>query len=284
MALGAAALMGLAIPLARFAFAGGSNGLTVATIRAWVWVIGLGGYVAWRGMPVVLPAREQAHVVGLGALLAVVFYGIVGAVAYISVALTNLLFYTFPAIIALETAIFARARIGAVRLLVIAGSFCGLALMMQASPTGADIRGVALALASAVAVATNAVWLNQALPGRNPVILMLHMGTVAALLLSLALTIVGTAALPVTAMGWVGTLGVAFCQSVGMLLYYLALPRLGPLRVGLVLNIQPVLSILAAYAWFGEGLAPGQLLGILLVLGSVSAMQWYDLTRDRRRL
>ncbi|MSP68574.1 MAG: DMT family transporter [Alphaproteobacteria bacterium] len=284
MALAAAALMGLAIPLARFAYEGGSNSLTVATIRAWVWVVGLGAYVLWCRVPIGLTARERWHTVGLGGLLAIVFYGIIGAVEFISVALTNLLFYTFPSIIALELALVGRGRVGAVRLGTIIAAFAGLLLMLQVSLAEIDGRGVALALAAAVAVATNAVWLNEALPGRDPVVLMLHMGSVAAVLLLVLLVGVGRPVLPVTPLGWVGTLGVAFCQSVGMLLYYLAIPRVGPLRVGMALNVQPVISILAAYAWFGETLTPVQFLGGILVLGSVWVMQWYDLTRDRRRL
>ncbi len=52
-----------------------------------------------------------------------------------------------------------------------------------------------------------------------------------------------------------------------------------PARSAVLANLQPVISIVAAYLLFGEVLTWLQSAGAVLVLGGIMLMQWSDLRR-----
>ena len=90
--------------------------------------------------------------------MAMGFYGNVGAVEFISIGLTALLFFTFPPLIALIQAVTDRAWPAlSRRWSALATAFAGLATMLGASLGASDPRGVALVVGAAIAVALNSV-------------------------------------------------------------------------------------------------------------------------------
>ncbi|MDP6344794.1 MAG: DMT family transporter [Alphaproteobacteria bacterium] len=279
LALLAASALGLAIAVSRFAYDGGTDGITVATSRACVMVISLPLFCLLSGRRLRLPWRDWWHCAGLGLLMVPMFYGNVGAVEFIPVGLTALLFFTYPPMIAALNMAVVRQPVGTAKLVAIAGAFAGLALMLGVSFETVDGRGVALALGAAAATAWNAVWLARRLAGRDPVVLTMHMGLIAAAgLLLLAYSGDGLV-WPTAAVGWAGLFGVVALQASAVPIYFVALARIGALNSGMLSNVQPVVSIAAAFLFFGEILTAVQLFGGLMVLGGIWLMQW----SDRRR-
>ena len=84
---------------------------------------------------------------------------------------------------------------------------------------------------------------------------------------------------PETAGGWAGMVGVALLQASGIPLFYIALADIGPERSSMFNNVQPVVSIIAAYALFGEVLTLPQWLGAAMVLGGIALMQWFAMRK-----
>ena len=82
-----------------------------------------------------------------------------------------------------------------------------------------------------------------------------------------------------TAGGWLGLVLVVLLQASSIPLYFVALPRIGALELSMVSNVQPVVSIVAAFALYGELLDASQLAGGALTLGSVVWMQRIDRAR-----
>ena len=82
--------------------------------------------------------------------------------------------------------------------------------------------------------------------------------------------------LPVNAAGWGGLLGVAALQSGLAPVYFAGVARIGALKSGMLANIQPVTSIVAAFLLFGEWLTPVQLLGGAMVIAGILIMQRHD--------
>lgn len=276
----AATGLGLAIALSRMAYEGGTNGLTVTTVRAVLMVVGLYTICRLSGRRLRLPGRDHLHLLGLGVLMSVMFYGNVGSVEFISVGLAALLFYTFPPIVALITVVVLREPVPAARLAGIILAFCGLGVMLSASMSRSDPVGVTLALSAAVAAAWNSVWVARKVIQHDPLVLTFHMATVAAVLL-VAVTLGGDRlALPHSPQGWLGMVLVVGLQGASIPLYFVAIPRIGALKSSMVSNIQPVVSIVAALLLYGELLTPTQLAGGAMVLGAV----WWMQRMDSRRL
>jgi DME family drug/metabolite transporter len=278
----AASGLGLAIAVSRLAYEGGTNGLSVTTVRAVIMVAGLFAFCRLSGRRLRLPNRDHLHLLGLGLLMVIMFYGNVGSVEFISVGLAALLFYTFPPMVALITVVVLRERVPAAKLAGISIAFAGLAVMLGASLDNSDPRGVTLALAAAVGVAWSTVWIARRLIHHDPLVLTFHMCTVAAVVL-VAITL-GTDQLrfPTTSGGWLGATLVVGLQASSIPLYFVAIPRIGALKSSIVSNVQPVVSIVAAFALYGELLSLSQFAGGAMVLGAVWWMQRVDSRRAAR--
>ncbi|MBT3331320.1 MAG: DMT family transporter [Rhodospirillaceae bacterium] len=274
MAVLAAVGLGLAVALSHFAYEGGANGITVASTRAGLMALGLPLFCLASGRSLFLPWRAWFHCAGLGVLTAMMFYGHVGAVEFISVGLAVLLFFTYPPMIAVLNIVVVRERITAPTLIAVAVAFIGLALMLGVSLEVVDWRGVALALGAGTAAAWNAVWLVRRMKGYEPLVVTTHMALVAAVVLIGLCLGFGNISWPHTTAGWGGLWAVVILQATSVPLYFLALAYIGAMKSAMFTNAQPLVSISAAYLLFGEIMTPIQLLGGGLVLAGIWLMQF----------
>ena len=262
--------------LARYAYDAGANGLGVTTARAMFFVPVIYLFCRLSGRIIRLTRQDWLQTVGLGLLMGGAYYGHLGAIEFIPVGLAAILFFTFPPIIGLIQTFVLREPPGLSKTLALAASFSGLAIMLGFSWGNASPLGMVLALGAAFCVAWNTVWTARRLFHIDGVVVVLHMATVAAVALMVACLVTDQAVLPGTRTGWMGLAGVLVLQSACLPLYYLALPRIGALKIGMVGNLQPVVSIVAAYLLFAEALSVAQLLGGALVLGGIGLMQRID--------
>ena len=274
---------GLAVAVARYAYEGGSNGLTVVAVRSVVLVAGLFVYCRATGRSLALQRADRRRCAGFGLLMAMGFYGNVGAVEYISIGLTALLFFTFPPLIVLIQTVLDRAWPAPAKVAALAMAFAGLAMMLGASLGASDPYGVALVLGAAVAVALNSVGIVRLVSHVDPLVATFHMAVSTAVVLVALTLLTGSLKWPVSGTGWAGMLGVVVLQCGALPLYYVSIARIGALKAAMVANLQPVTSIVAARAFFGELLGAAQLAGGAMVLAGILLMQWHDArTRPRR--
>ena len=279
--LGAAVLLGLAIAVSRYAYDGGTNGLTIAGLRCAVAAVLLAGLCVATRRRLALPAPILLHCYGNGVLFSIMSYGNVGSVQFIPVGLAALLFFTYPPIVAASGALLLRDPVSPAKALAIGGAFVGLALMLGVSVGSTDPRGIALARAAAFGAAINAHWLVRRLRHVDGVVMTFHITVGAAVVLAAATLGSGSLAWPDAVHGWWGLAGVVGFQSIGLPLYFLGIQRIGAVRGTMITNVQPVVSIVAAWLLFGELLTPVQLLGGAMVLGGFWTMQWDDARRRR---
>ena len=273
--------LGLAVAVARYAYEGGTNGLTIASVRSFALVAALFVYCRATGRSLRLQRAERRRCAGLGLLMAMGFYGNVGAVEYISIGLTALLFFTFPPLIGLIQALQDRAWPAPARTVALAMAFAGLAMMLGVSLGASDPLGVALVLTAAVAVALNSVGIVRLVGHVNPLVAMFHMAVASAVVLPALALATGSVQLPVSGIGWAGMSGVVALQCASLPLYFVAIAYIGPLKTAMLANVQPVTSIVAARVLFAELLGAAQLVGGAMVLAGIMIMQWHD-ARSRR--
>lgn len=283
LALLSALGLGLAVAFARYAYEGGTNGLTVALVRSLALAGVLFLYCRATGRSLGLRRADRRHCTWLGLLMAMGFYGNVGAVEYISIGLTALLFFTFPPLIGVIQAVLDRTWPDVAKVAALATAFAGLATMLGASLGESDPRGVALVLGAAIAVALNSVGIVRLVGHISPLVAMFHMAVTSAVALPVLALATGSVQLPISGTGWAGMFGVVALQCVSLPLYFIAITRIGALKTAMLSNIQPVTSIVAARVLFGELLGAAQLVGGAMVLAGVMLMQWHDGRTRRRR-
>ncbi len=265
--------LGLAIAVSRFAYEGGSNGLTVSTCRSVLMVIAMAVFCLASGRCLQISRRDVLHTIGLGILMGLGFYGNVGAVEYIPISLAAILFFSFPPLIGVIHVVFLRQTPTWIRSVAIVVAFIGVVIMIGVSTEAPDWRGVLLSLTAAVAVAWNAVWMQRRMSHADPVVLVFHMGIVAAVMLLCVTVWSGHVAWPDSASGWFGLGAVSVLQSACLPLWYLALARIGSLHAGMLTNVQPIVTITAAYLLFDEMMRSSQFLGAGMILIAVFIMQ-----------
>ena len=274
--------LGLAMAVSKFAYDDGANGLALGTARALFFVPALFIFCRLTGRRLRLSFKDWLHTLGVGLLMGAGFYGHVGAIEFIPIGLAAILFFTFPPIIGVIQAVITREPPGWAKALALAISFAGMAVMLGVSLQAADSRGIALALAAALCVAWNTVWTARKLSHVDGVVAVFHMGVVAAVALSAICLLTGYAEAPATSSGWAAVFWVAALQTISLPLFYLALPRVGALKAGMVVNLQPVVSIMAAFVLFAQVMTPVELLGGAMVLLGIWLMQREGkLRRDR---
>lgn len=273
LALAATVGLGLAVAVARFAFEGGTDGQSVATVRAWFVVALVGTWCLASGRSLRIDARVWLNCLGLGLLLAHMFFGNIGAVQFIPVGVAALLFFVYPPLVSVFTALLDRRWPGFLRFASFLTAFAGLAVMLGVSVQHLDHRGLFLGLSAGVACAVNVTWIGRVMGGRDSLVIMFHMALVAAVVLSVVVPSTTGFTAPVTTVGWLGALGVILLQGCSIPLYFASIPKIGAETSSIVNNLQPVTSIVAAYLMFGEAMTAAQGLGAAMVIGGILAMQ-----------
>jgi drug/metabolite transporter (DMT)-like permease len=284
--LGIATLLVIAVTFslnhiaARVAFDHGVSVVTGVVFRSGGTALALLALLIALRTPLTLPRLTLGRALAIGVVVAVQSYCIYAAVARLPVALALLTFNTYPMLFALMTWAAGVERPSRSAFAAMLVALFGLALALDITHTGEQLAvrwseigaGVAFATGSSLAFASvlflNARWL-QGVDGRvRSFYTMASCGVVA--LAAVAAT--GTLALPTDGMGWLGlTLLTLFYGSAITALFVLQ-PRMRSASDVAVLNFEPVALLALGWVILGQELAPMQIAGALVVIGSVVAL------------
>lgn len=272
-ALASALCYGLGAVLARFAFEDGSNAATVVSLRCAFAVPAIGVWLRLGGPEAHTTGRERAQLLGLGLLVALNVFSFYRAIEILRVPLAILAFYVYPLIIGVLGGLVGFERLTG-RILVFAlVSLVGLALATGASPEAVDATGIGYALLAATLSAGVLVVSTHRLSHVNAKSrtfwIMVSTSTVLA-----AGTMAGDALMwPQSASGLWAVAGVCAVYAIGLVALFTSATRVGPLRTGLVMNLEPVVAIGGSWLLLGQGLAPVQLAGGALVIAGIIGAQ-----------
>jgi drug/metabolite transporter (DMT)-like permease len=267
-----AAAIAIVPTLARFAYEGGSDTLTVITARSIVSALSCFIVVIALNRPVVIGRKELAISMALGVLYAVHLYGLLEAVHYLPVNMVIIIFYLHPLIVGVIAMLAGRGRMGWKMFSALAAAFVGLGLAVGFSFGAINMFGVALALMAAILAAAIIIGGSHAMRECDSLSVTSYMLLSAAIVLA-ALSFTQTLHWPVTASGWIGCAGVATAYTIGTIAFFAAIPLLGAVRAAMISNLEPVLGILFAMAVLGENVSALQGLGMVAVIGSIFAME-----------
>ena len=281
IALVSGVIFGSAVTVSRFAYDGGASGIFVATSRTLIVIVVLAAAIKLSRLSWSLPRTIVPLVIISGVLMTGSTYGVIGAVEFISVGLTSLLFFTFPVIIAVVVMALRIEQFSASKLFAIVLAFIGLTAMLESSIGNVDWRGTAFALVAAVTTAVNTIVIAHYFQRISVLVLMLHLSIVTLIVLLLIAVAMGDVRLPNEPSGWGGVFGVSVFHAMGMPMFYAAVARIGALKASMAINVQPVTSIFEAWVVFDEVLSILQAVGGTLVLASIALMQWIDLRKGR---
>jgi len=193
------------------------------------------------------------------------------AIQRIPVSLAALLVFTYP----LPVALLARLRgepLRWPRLVAIVAAFAGLSVALGVEIRELDPIGIASATVCSLAYAFGVFYFGDTTRGADPMVVTLHATATAALIFVPFAALDGSLGLPATTLGLVGVVGVSVTYLSGVLTFFAALVRIGPMKAALLAQLEPVVSILCAVFILEEQLSLVQGLGVALVLGALMTL------------
>ena len=281
-----ALMMGSNHVAARLAFDNGVDVATAVAFRSTITALVVSLLLAIQHVPVKLNARHRRALPAIGLLVGVQSLCLYSSVARLPVALALLAFNTYPLWTALWARIAYRHRperrvlvampvmlVGLALALDVLGAASGLGAAAQWGRIGA---GVAFALAAAATFGMALVLTQHEagdLDGRLRTAT--TMGIVAVIALG-GIATQGGFHFPQASAGWWGLLALTFLYGTAFTIMFTVLPRLGVVGNSAIMNVEPIFALVLAWAILGQSIAPSQVAGGLLVVGTVV---WLGLRR-----
>jgi drug/metabolite transporter (DMT)-like permease len=289
--LGSASAFGAMAILGKLSYAEGATVGTLLAVRFalaaalfWLLVLATGGLAELR----TLSRGDLLRAAALGGCgYAVQAGSAFAALERIDASLFSLLLYTFPAIVAVAAIGLGRERANARRSIALALSSGGLVLVVAGAGAGAlDALGAVLALGAAV-VYSIYILVSEGVAGRvRPSLLSALVCTGAAVSLTAGSALFGElrpGAVTVTGWGWLA--GIAVVSTFAAIsMFFAGLRRVGSTTTAILSSVEPVTTVLLAFAVFGETLGVVQLAGGALVLTGVLALNVRPSWRRTARL
>ena len=258
---------------AALAYAGGSNALSILTTRSSVAFMILYIFLAKNSVPRALPQAKRIPVLALGLVMAISSYGLLGAVERMPVALAVITVYTYPILVALSGWLSGREIFRPRFAVALFAAFGGLVLALDIRNGNSTAIGIGLASIAAAGVAVLLVMNEQLHDGQDSRPYTLHMLGTVTIIFGLVSIVSGHFTFPHTPSGWIGFIGAPLCYAFAIVFLFVVLSMIGAMRTALIMNIEPVASVILGYLLLAQKLQLFQLLGIALVVGAVIAIE-----------
>jgi len=245
----------------------------VAAVLFWALLAAGGGGAEVRS----LRPRDAVGGLALGACAYALQAGCYfAALERIDASLLSLLVYTFPAIVAVAAVTLGREALDTRRTAALALASAGLVLVVAGAGAGAlDALGVGLGLGAAVVYATYILVSDGVAARVSPRLLAALVCTGAAATLTAGSAVLGELRPgATTAAGWGWLICLAVVSTVvAISCFFAGLRRVGPTTASILATVEPFVTVLLAFAAFGERLGGVQLAGGALVLAAVLVLQ-----------
>jgi len=285
----AAACFGTLGPLSRFAEEAGVTSLGLVTWRAGLGAAVVTLFIAARlaaGMarPIPLrdiPVRDRWFVGAAAVANTVLNLSVFVAFTRISIALALLVFYLYPALVAVVSVIGFGERLDRLRWGALGVSLAGLVLVLAGDPAGVgslDVLGIGLAFVGALAQLFYVLAARHGfghVPGPQAASLTMGGALVLYLLITLLTGNLAGLARPLASLDALWPVLVAGVIGAGIptMAYITGIRLLGPSRAAILATLEPVIGVLLAAWLLAEQPTPLQIMGGALILAAAVLLQ-----------
>lgn len=262
---------GITTTFAKLAYAEGATALTLILSRFLTATLLFSIVCVIIKKPVTLKL-EDCYLMGAGAFIwyvSTTTYLV--SVYFIPVGLAAIIFFTFPVIINIYLLLKEKRK--KTSWLIPFWAFGGLTLSI--GPSFGVLNPIGLSLAFISAVSTAGLYLmTQHLVGKHGLLkVALYMNTGGAVLTGLVLMTIGETGLPSyskgLSTGWMGFIGASIAYPIAVLFMFKSIHALGPAKTSILFNLEPIISIAAAFLLLSEKLNITQSIGVMIVFSAI---------------
>jgi len=272
-------MMGANHVAARLAFNNGVDVVTAVSFRSVLTAVVVGLILWQQKVQIQIESNHKKYMLIIGGLIAVQSVCLYSSVARLPVALALLAFNTYP----LSTAFWARVLYkhqaekavlwsmpillaGLALALDVLGAASGLGAAEHWSQIGA---GVAFALAASATFGLALVYTQHETTGLDGRVRTFSSMSIVGILAVAAAMSQGGFHLPQALAGWWGLGMLSFLYGTAFTILFTVLPKLGVVGNSAIMNVEPVFALVLAWALLDQAIAPIQLVGAFLVVGTV---------------
>ena len=207
------------------------------------------------------------------------------ALEHIDASLTSLLLYTYPALVFCAAVALRREHFTAWKAGALGLASAGAVLVLLGGGTGGlQATGVLLALGAAVTYTTYILVADGVIGRIDPFLMSALICTGAAATFVVAGTAGGSLDLGGGG-GWIWIVAISLLSTVLPVVTFMqGMQRVGASTASIVSTVEPVVTVVLAVLLFDESLGPLQVLGGVLVLAAVVALQARGSSSVRRRV
>jgi drug/metabolite transporter (DMT)-like permease len=272
-------MMGANHVAARLAFNNGVDVVTAVSFRSVLTALVVGLILWQQKVQIQIESNHKKYMLIIGGLIAVQSVCLYSSVARLPVALALLAFNTYP----LSTAFWARVLykhqaekavlwsmpillLGLALALDVLGAASGLSAAEHWSQIGA---GVAFALVASATFGLALVYTQHETTGLDGRVRTFSSMSIVGVLAVVAAMSQGGFHLPQAPAGWWGLGMLSFLYGTAFTILFTVLPKLGVVGNSAIMNVEPVFALVLAWALLDQAIAPIQLVGAFLVVGTV---------------
>lgn len=258
------------ILFANLAYRDGIDIHTINAVRHFVTVILLFLFLKIRGKKLKLPPRERYAGFILGISVFMMGIGYLGATQYIQVSLAVLIFYTHPFLVAIIARFTENEPITPIRLLAITIAFIGLAFAMGIqSVASLNWYGIAFGFLGALGAASYVTISSLAIRSADTQTVNFHCLAAGTVLYVAFLLFNGGPAAHIAPAGWF-KLGVSsLALTIAYVTFLIGIETIGPVKTTILMNVEPILTIILAALLLSERLSSTQLIGAAFVMSGI---------------
>ena len=258
------------ILFANMAYRDGIDIHTINAVRHFVTVILLFLFLKIRGKKLKLPPRERYASFVLGISVFMMGIGYLGATQYIPVSVAVLIFYTHPFLVAIIARFTEKEPITPIRLLAITIAFIGLAFAMGIQSVGGlHWYGIAFGFLGALGAASYVTISSLTIRSADTQTVNFHCLTAGTLLYVVFLLFNSGPAAHIAPAGWFKLGASSLALTIAYVTFLIGIETIGPVKTTILMNAEPILTILLAALVLGERLAPTQLIGAAFVMAGI---------------
>jgi len=243
---------------------------TVNAVRHFAAVVLLFVFYKSGGKTFQLPPRERYKALALGIPLFMIGIGYLGATQYIPVSLAVLVFYTAPLFVAIVSRFTENEPITIIRVLAIIIAFIGLSLALEIrSLNTVDWRGILLGFVASIGGTSFVTFSSLTLRTADPQKVNFHCLAAGAVLFAafMFITVGPTKAITLSGLLKLGITGVLIAFA--YVVFFRGLEMIGPFKTAMLMNMEPIFTIILAAILLGERLSPLQLTGAGMVIAGI---------------
>ncbi len=269
----AAALLAITNIGAPSLYQAGSNPATILMLRAMVTAISIGIVLLFTGRLQSLAFRDEIYCVVSGLLFMFVGFGLFTALAVSPVSTVILVLYLYPLLTTVFDSIITRRLPGKMTIILMLLALFGLGLALDVGTSELNPTGLVMSFVAAIGVALTLVWNGHKLAHVDAEQITFRMFCVNLIVFTIYVVYLDNFQLPVGDKNLVLLGIILVCFAFAFPAFFRAVQMAGPTRTAMIMNLEPIISILLSVVILMETISTGQTFGAIMVLTAVLISQ-----------